>query len=302
MFKRYRTVFVLLLFGFVLALLGALLSINHNSELETMRRQAWQNANLTSRTADAKRGEWVARAGGCIACHTDTKQGGKLLAGGTSIETPFGQFIAPNITSDPQVGIGAWTRENLAEALFNGRAPDGTNYWPALPYTAYGSMTAQDLTDLHAWLLSSEPVPIAASKHTLWVPDIGRSTLGVWKARYMNIDNLHDLPMSKETYLVEALGHCAECHAARDIFGGIVDRSLSGNSRGPAGVQVPNITQSALSAWSIEDLVFYLEIGMTPEGDFSGAHMAQVIEHGTSHLSVADRESIARYLKSNKNE
>lgn len=267
-----------------------------------MRRLAWQDANLSVISADAKRGEWVARASGCIACHTDSNNRGKLLAGGAPIQTAFGQFVAPNITSDPDVGIGTWTRANLADALINGRAPDESHYWPAFPYAAYGSIRAQDLTDLYAWLMATKPVPEAATKHSLLVPNVVRRLLGFWKALYMPTDRLPNIPVSMGSYLVEGLGHCAECHASRNVLGGISDRSLSGNSRGPSGVRVPDITRSALGEWTVSDLSFYLEIGMTPEGDFSGSHMVQVIEHSTSHLSVSDRNAIASYLKSDENQ
>lgn len=249
-------------------------------------------------TASIDRGEQVARAGGCIACHTDTENAGALLAGGVKLNSPFGTFISPNISSDEQEGIGAWSVEMFAQALLNGRRPDGNHYWPAFPYPAYAVMSAQDITDLYTWLQSTAPVPVAAAEHDLLIPDAARTGLGIWKALYVPENYKPGLFEERGEYLVEGPAHCAACHAQRDVFGGVRDRRLSGNSRGPEGSQVPTITAAALQEWTEDDLVFYLEIGMTPEGDFSGGHMAAVIEHGTAYLPPEDLKAIAAYLKS----
>ncbi len=252
-------------------------------------------------SADSDRGELVARAGGCIACHTDTKNEGELLAGGVRLDTPFGTFVSPNISSDPRQGIGAWSLEMFAQALLNGRRPDGGHYWPAFPYPAYAVMSRQDIADLYAWLQSTAPASIASVKHELLIPDTARAVLGIWKALYVPKNYKPGLFVERGEYLVEGPAHCAACHAQRDLFGGVRDRRLAGNSRGPDGSKVPDITATALHDWTEDDLVFYLEIGMTPEGDFSGGHMAAVIEHGTSYLPIEDLKAIAAYLKSPAN-
>jgi len=248
-----------------------------------------------------ERGNTVARAAGCIACHTDTESDGALLAGGVALQSPFGTFVSPNITSDLESGIGSWTVDMLADALLNGRRPDGGHYWPAFPYPAYAAMRGQDIADLHAWLLSTNPVAEPPPVHDLRIPDIARNTLGIWKALYVPDDYQPGRFSERGEYLVEGPAHCAACHAQRNLAGGVPDRRLSGNSRGPEGARVPDITREALRDWTEEDLIFFLEIGMTPEGDFAGGHMAAVIEHGTAHLSVADREAMATYLKSSAN-
>ncbi len=271
-----------------------------------LRNEQVRLASLTIKharnTADPVRGETVARAGGCIACHTDTEKGGAMLAGGVSFASPFGTFVSPNISSDPDAGIGGWTVEMLAGALLNGRRPDGGHYWPVFPYPAFAAMTGQDIVDLHAWLKSSVPIPDSPPEHDLLIPDIARIGMGVWKTLYVPDHYRPGIFAERGEYLVEGPAHCAACHAQRDIAGGISDRRLTGNTRGPEGDEVPAITAEALAEWTEEDLAFFLEIGMTPEGDFSGGHMAAVIEHGTAHLPMSDLKAIAAYLKSPANE
>ena len=284
----------------IVSVAAAAVATGRNARVEAARLAALDAAGLDALEADAARGETVARAGGCIVCHTDTASGGAPLAGGAPIDTPFGRFVAPNITSDPEAGIGRWSRAELANALVNGRSPDGEHYWPAFPYAAYTATTAQDVADLHAWLGANEPVAARAPEHELLVPDAARAALGPWKARYVP-RVLAGALEPRGRYLVEGLGHCAECHARRDLAGGVPDRALSGNPRGPEGATVPPITRVALDGWTEADVAFHLEIGMTPDGDFSGGHMAAVIEHGTAHLSPADREAMAAHLLSDAN-
>lgn len=287
--------------GFVLIGAFLLWSAHAQNNQNEQSRMAALSASDTPPSIDAGRGEIVARAGGCIACHTDSDNGGAFLAGGVRFDSPFGTFVSPNISSDSVEGIGAWSLEMLSRALLNGRRPDGSHYWPAFPYPAYAAMTRQDIADLFAWLQSTTPVPDAAEKHELLIPDVARIGLGVWKSLYVPEEYKPGFFVGRGEYLINGPGHCAACHAQRDVAGGIRNRRLSGNSRGPEGSQVPNITSVVLQDWTEDDLVFYLEIGMTPEGDFSGGHMAAVIEHGTAHLPAEDLRSMAAYLKSQAN-
>ncbi len=273
----------------------------YNTRMEQARSALFTFSDAVYSAGDPERGESVARAAGCIACHTDTENGGALLAGGVELDSPFGTFVSPNITSDRFSGIGSWTVDMLAQALLNGRRPDGKHYWPAFPYTAYAVMQRQDIADLFAWLQSTDPIQEASPEHELRIPELARVGLGLWKTLYVPVDYQPDRFSGRGEYLVEGPAHCAECHARRDLFGGVADRQLSGNSRGPEGASVPAITAVALRDWTIKDLEFFLEIGMTPEGDFTGGHMAAVIEQGTAHLSSADRQAMAAYLKSPAN-
>ncbi len=272
-----------------------------NQDIEDNRFALFSESGAARSTGDAERGENVARASGCISCHTDKANGGALLAGGVKLESPFGTFVSPNITSDKESGIGLWTVDMLAKALLNGRRPDGKHYWPAFPYAAYAVMQQQDIIDLFVWLQSTDPVQGASPEHALLLPGFARAGLSFWKTLFVPVDYQSGRFSERGEYLVEGPAHCAECHARRNLLGGIPDRRLSGNRRGPEGAAVPAITADALREWTIEDLMFFLEIGMTPEGDFTGGHMAAVIDQGTAHLSSADRQAMALYLKSSFN-
>ena len=290
---QWTTAFFVITVGVLLLWLAD----TRNSQREQVRT-AELFLDDTQVTVNSDRGELVARAGGCIACHTDIENGGSLLAGGVRFESAFGTFISPNISSDSVNGIGAWSKEMFAQALVNGRRPDGGHYWPAFPYPAFAVMTQQDIVDLYAWLQSTEPSSVPSVGHDLFIPDVSRVGLGIWKSMYVPKHYRPGVFAERGEYLVQGPAHCAECHAQRDIAGGVRDRRLSGNSRGPEGAKVPSITATQLQNWTEEDLIFYLEIGMTPDGDFSGGHMAAVIEHGTGYLPTEDLKAIAAYLKS----
>jgi mono/diheme cytochrome c family protein len=106
---------------------------------------------------DAKRGEYLAKAGGCVGCHTEDKQDAQPFAGGRALKTPFGTFYGPNITPDPNAGIGRWTEADFIRALRFGDRPDGANYFPAFPYTSFTRITDGDLKDLWAYLRTLKP-------------------------------------------------------------------------------------------------------------------------------------------------
>ena len=115
------------------------------------------------------RGEYVLRLGGCVTCHTDERNGGKFLAGGRALVSPFGTFYASNITPDPETGIGGWSTGAFVRAMTAGISPGGHPYFPAFPYTSYTNMTQRDLVDLKAYLDSVEPVANAANNAQLVV-------------------------------------------------------------------------------------------------------------------------------------
>ncbi|HEY5598718.1 MAG TPA: cytochrome c, partial [Kiloniellales bacterium] len=177
--------------------------------------------------ADAvARGAYVFRAAGCYACHTDSKNKGAPLAGGRALVTPFGTFYTPNITPDPATGIGAWPVADLARALREGLAPDGSHFYPAFPYTSYTGMIDQDVGDLRAYLMAQPPVVQANRPHELYLPFRLRALVSVWKWLFFTPGRLAEEPTrdaawNRGAYLVQALGHCGECHTPRDALGGL---------------------------------------------------------------------------------
>lgn len=268
-------------------------------------RAAAQSADKPT-AESVTRGGYVLRAAGCLSCHTDSKNKGQPLAGGRALPTPFGTFYPPNITPDSDTGIGEWTIEDLSHALREGRAPDGRHYYPAFPYTSYTGMTDQDVADLWAYLMAQPPVARANQPHELPLPFRFRALLGIWKALFFEPgrftgDPAKDATWNRGAYLVEALGHCGECHTPRNALGGMdSDRRLAGTAKGPQGKKVPNITPHAkegIGDWRESDTAFFLKTGFFPDGDVAGGAMAEVIDDGTSHLNDADRAAIAAYLR-----
>ncbi len=253
------------------------------------------------------RGEYIAHAGGCITCHTAKDEGAAFLAGGRALESPFGTFYSPNITPDPETGIGGWSDDEFVRAFQDGISPDGDAYFPAFPYTSYTGVSREDLLDLKAYLTSIEPVRQANREHDL-PPFMGsRTAAGVWRSRYFKPLRFHPDPDRDEAwnrgaYLVRHLGHCGECHTPRARLGALdAERELAGNPDGPGGEKMPNITPhraDGIGRWSVSDIEYFLDIGMEPDGDFAGGSMAPVIEDNTSHLTKEDRRAIAVYLKS----
>ena len=251
---------------------------------------------------DAERGAWVFHAGGCASCHVDPAAepaDPPVLAGGYRIESPFGTFVAPNITPS-EAGIGGWDAVDLANALVKGTAPDGANYYPAFPYTTYTHMEPQDVVDLKAYLDTLPASDSVAPEHELGFPFTLRRGLALWKMINLRSDwVLADAPtpeLERGRYLAEALGHCAECHTPRDITGGL-DRSawLTGAPNPSGEGRIPGIAPAELD-WSASDIAYYLESGFTPDYDSAGGEMAKVVSN-MAQLPAEDRDAIAAYLK-----
>ncbi len=256
--------------------------------------------------AAIRRGERLFAAAGCAGCHTDVKNRGPLAAGGRALSTPFGTFYGPNITPDPVQGVGQWSEADFIRALREGVAPDGSHYFPVFPYTSFTRMTEADLRDLFAYLRSLPPEAKPNRPHEIAFPFNLRFLQYFWKRLFFTpgplaLDASQSPEVRRGAYLVEALGHCGECHTPRNIFGAVRrELALGGTRDGPEGAKVPNITPdraTGLGGWSDGDIAELLASGMTPEGDFVGATMAEVVRHSTSKLTPADIEAVVAYLR-----
>ncbi len=248
-------------------------------------------------------GEIMFAAAGCASCHAapGTKGEAKLvLAGGLEFKTPFGIFHAPNISTDPEHGIGTWDAAQFASAVIHGTRPDGAHYYPAFPYGSYARMRIEDVLDLKAYM-DTLPADATPSKpHDLGFPFNIRLTLGGWKLMFMNTDPVllpaTDPVLARGQYLVEGPGHCGECHTPRNALGGLdTARWLAGGPNPDGPGRIPGITPRTLD-WSEEDIAYYLESGFTPEFDTAGGSMVAVVEN-TAKLPPEDRAAIAAYLK-----
>lgn len=253
-----------------------------------------------------ERGRYLLHAGGCITCHT-AEDDGKPLAGGRAIESPFGTFYSPNITPDAETGIGEWSDDDFLAAFWEGVDPEGEHYFPSFPYTSYTGASRDDLLALKAYLFSIEPVRRENLEHDLAPVIASRFAAGLWKKRYFEAGRFEPDPAQSDewnrgAYLVRHLGHCGECHTPRNALGDLDrEQELAGNPEFAEDLSVPNITpnpEDGIGRWSVSDIDYFLEMGMLPDGDFTGSSMGPVIEDNTSHLSREDRRAIAVYLKS----
>lgn len=256
---------------------------------------------------DAERGEYVMRLGGCVSCHTNKKGGGKPMAGGVALRSPYGTFYAPNITPDPETGIGGWSTDDFIRAMTQGEPPSGLPYYPAFPYTSYARMKRQDLIDLKAYLDTVEPVKYSAPAHDLKFPYNIRLGIVAWRLPFFRPGPFEPDPDKSESwnrgaYIVTGPAHCGECHSPRNFFGAVdQSQALAGTERGPEGKPIPGITQHAkrgIGGWSEDEIVDLLDSGFLPDGDVVGGAMAEVVENASSHWTDADRAAVAEYLLS----
>jgi len=255
---------------------------------------------------DAARGEMVFWAGGCESCHAaDGAEGDEklMLGGGHVLASDFGDFVVPNISTDEQHGIGAWSKEDFANAVLRGVSPDGAHFYPSFPYTSYARMSDQDLADLWAFMQTLPAVDNDPGPHKLGFPFNVRRGVGLWKLLYAGEGWIEEIDGADEKllrgrYLVEGLGHCGECHTPRDFAGGLKrDMWLAGAPNPDGKGRIPNITPGGTIAdWSETDIAYYLESGFTPDFDSVGGSMVDVQEN-MAKLPAEDREAIAAYLK-----
>ncbi len=267
------------------------------------RPEVFSDSDIAGIEPDIERGEEVFWATGCASCHAaDGAEGDEklVLSGGHRLESPFGTFVAPNISQDPEHGIGGWTTAEIVTAVMKGTSPDGRHYYPAFPYAAYGKAELADIVSLAAFLKTLPADPTPSAPHELGFPFTIRAGLGGWKWLFVTDD--FALPaetpqIERGRYLAEALGHCGECHTPRNAIGGLDTARWFAGAPNPSGRgNIPNITPAEL-AWTEADIAAYLKSGFTPEFDTAGGSMTAVIE-GTSKLSDEDRAAIAAYVKS----
>jgi len=259
------------------------------------RPQFAVEADVAALSGDVLRGERIFYAGGCASCHAakDATGADKLkLGGGLEFVTEFGTFYAPNI-SPHETGIGGWSAYDLVNAMKHGVSPDGQHYYPAFPYASYAKAEMSDIVDLKAFMDTLEPVDF---------PFNIRRTLGGWKFLFVDTDwviETDDERVAKGRYLVEALGHCSECHTSRNLLGGLkLDKWMAGGPNPDGKGRIPNITphESGLASWSEAEIIEYLYTGFTPDFDVAGGSMADVVLN-TGELTDEDRSAIAAYLK-----
>ena len=262
-----------------------------------------RSRDLAALTGNVERGAYIARLSGCIACHTNQKQAGGVLAGGAPIETGFGTFRAPNITPHRTDGIGSWTLDDFSTALTEGKNPEGEYYYPAFPYAFYARLSDQDIVDLWAAVRSVPAVSGDSSEHDIAFPFSVREGIAVWRMMNFDPQPLEQVAGKSDIwhrgrYIARAAAHCGACHTPRDVFGGRkLDERFTGGE-GPDGSKAPEIIGETLESrgWTREDLIYTLRTGVTPKGDVFGGAMREVVRDGTRYWSDSDLAALVEYL------
>jgi mono/diheme cytochrome c family protein len=191
--------------------------------------------------ADATRGLAIFNAGGCSSCHAVPAQPDRLkLGGGLPVPSPFGTFYVPNISPDKVDGIGNWSEANFVTAVMKGTSPQGTHYFPAFPYASYTHAKLEDVRDLFAFLKTLQPVSGKAPPHQVPFPFNIRRNVGGWKFLFMDDrpftpDASRSAQWNRGAYIVNSLGHCAECHSPRNFLGGIISSQRFAGGPNPEG-------------------------------------------------------------------
>lgn len=255
-------------------------------------------------TADVARGNYVMRLGGCIACHTDIKNDGAKLAGGAPLKTPFGDFVPPNITSDPAAGIGDWRLAEFSRAMSVGEGPNGKHYYPAFPYDNYTLMSDQDIVDLYAAMMATDPVAEKAPDHNVGFPFNIRLAMLGWKNLFFTPKRFEPNPDKSEqwnrgAYLANGPAHCGACHTPRNMLGASdVKQLFKGARGGTGGAFVPPIDAESLKAegWDEATLIDALTGGFTPEFDTLGGTMGEMVNESLLHWTDEDMKALATYL------
>ncbi len=248
-------------------------------------------------------GEYLARAGDCVACHTAPE--GKLFSGGRPMPTPFGTIYTSNITPDAQTGIGRWTADQFYGTMHTGRFPDGGLLYPAMPFGSYTKVTRADSDAIFAYLKSVPPVKQADRPHDLRFPYNNRSLILGWRTLFFSEgeykpDATKSDDWNRGAYLVGGLGHCGMCHTAINALGGSSESdAFQGGLIPMQNWYAPSLTsnhEAGLGDWSIKDISDLLRTGVSARGAVYGP-MAEVVYNSLQYLSDADTHAMAVYLK-----
>ena len=255
-----------------------------------------------------RRGEALARAGNCMACHAAPD--GTPFAGGRGVQTPFGVVYASNLTPDPATGLGAWSANDFWRALHQGRSRDGRRLSPAFPYPNYTRLTREDADALYAFLRTVPPAVRPQPAHAMRFPYGSQAALAVWQALFFRpgappdtpgqgVQGGQDLQWQRGRYLVEGLGHCTACHSSRHALGGPAWGGAYAGSLMPDGrwyaPSLADPAEAGVQDWPRDEVVRLLKTGVSARATVSGP-MAEVVHASTQYLSDPDLQAMAHFL------
>jgi mono/diheme cytochrome c family protein len=250
-----------------------------------------------------ERGEYLARAADCEACHT--VKGGEPFAGGLAFNLPFGTLYSPNITPDKETGIGNWSDADFLNALHRGVAPDGTRLYPAFPYAAYTMISDADGLAIKAFLFSLPARHALSPANTLAFPFNQRWLMAFWSA-FFNSDRRFEPATSQSpewnrgAYLAEALAHCGDCHTPRNLMQALDNRKKFSGAVA-AGWKAYNITQdkqSGIGGWNDDALAGFLATGHATGYGTAAGPMGEAVDKSLMHLVPEDIKALVVYLHS----
>jgi mono/diheme cytochrome c family protein len=260
-------------------------------------------ATPADQAALIKKGEYLARAGDCIACHT--VRGGKIFAGGLPMATPFGTLFTPNITPDDQYGLGKWSSDDFFRAMHTGRSKDGSLLYPAFPFTSYTKVSRADSDAIYAYLRSIPPVHEPSRPHELKFPFNNRNLLIGWRTLFFREgeykpDPTKSVEWNRGAYLIEGLGHCGMCHTSINAMGGPVNSAAFAGGLIPLqNWYAPSLTsnkEAGLGDWDIKEISSLLKTGVSERGAVFGP-MAEVVHNSLQYMSDEDIHAMSTYLK-----
>jgi mono/diheme cytochrome c family protein len=276
----------------LLAFAGAWLALQQTSQAQTPATRT------VSDPAPIAKGAALAAIGNCATCHT--AEGGKTLAGGRALDTPFGTVYSTNLTPDPDTGIGRWSAQDFRRAMHEGIGRDGRELYPVFPYDHYARVADEDIDVIFAYLVSRDPLRVEIPENRMLVP---RPFVAFWKSLYFKpgvlpSDAAHDAQWNRGRYLAEGLGHCGACHTPRNALGAeepqraFAGGRVDGWSAPPLNAQSP-----APHAWTVENLTTYLRTGFDAQHGVAAGAMAPVAQN-LGAVPEADVRAIAVYIAS----
>jgi mono/diheme cytochrome c family protein len=263
-----------------------------------------QGVDQGTKAAMIARGEYLAQAGDCVACHT--APGGKLFSGTRAMPTPFGTLYTSNVTPDMETGIGKWTADQFYSMMHTGRSPDGGLLYPAMPFASYTKVTRADSDAIFAFMQSVPPIKQQNRPHELTFPYNNRSLIIGWRTLYFTEgeykpEGTKSEQWNRGAYLVQGLGHCAMCHTAINALGGSSEsQAFQGGLIPMQNWYAPSLTsnkEGGLGDWTIADISDLLRIGASNRGAVYGP-MADVTYNSLQYLTEVDTRAMAVYLKS----
>ena len=248
------------------------------------------------------RGKYLTDLADCASCHT--REGGARFAGGRYMGMPFGDLSTPNITPDPQWGIGKYTDDQFVRVFRDGINRVGERIYPAMPYPWYASMRREDILDIKAYLFSLAPVPDRRPPNRIYFPFTFRPAIAIWDWLFVPAGVFHDKPdqsalVNRGEYIVDTFAHCSECHNGRTLLG-----------KGPQALPLqggvithwatPNITDNRIEGLgrdTDQQLFNYLKTGADDAMGTVVGPMRETVEVSLSKLRDDDIRAIVAYLR-----